>query len=57
MFICNVIDVGHIHGEDDNSRQVWVPKNVSKESKSKNFKTDAVPLKVLLAFIVIIIKQ
>ena len=33
------------------------PKNVSKESKSKNFKTDAVPLKVLLAFIVIVIKQ
>ena len=56
MLIYNV-DVGHIHGEDDNSRQVWVPKKCVQIIKSQNFKTDAVPLTVLflLAFIVIVI--
>ena len=57
MFIYNVIDVGHIHGEDHNSRQAWIPKKCVQRIKSQNFKTDAVPLTVLLAFIVIDIKQ
>ena len=34
-----VIDVGHIHGEDDNSKQVWVPKKCVQRIKSQNFKT------------------
>ena len=47
----------NIQGEDDNNRQVWVPKECVQRIKSQNFKTDVVPLTVLLAFIVIVIKQ
>ena len=57
MLIYNVFDVGHIHGEDNNSRQVGGPKKCVSRIKSQNFKTGAVPLTVLLAFIVIVIKQ
>ena len=57
MLIYKVIDVGHIHGEDDNRRQVWVPKKCVQRIKSQNFKIDTDPLTVLLAFIVIVIKQ
>ena len=34
VLVYNVIDVGHIHGEDDNSRQVWVPKKYIQRIKS-----------------------
>ena len=47
----------NIQGEDDNNRQVWVPKKCVQRIKSQNFKTDIVSLTVLLAFIVIVIKQ
>ena len=57
VLIYNVIDVRHIHGEDDNSRPLWVPQKCVQKIKRQNFKTDAVPLKVLLALIVIVIKQ
>ena len=57
VLIYNVFDVGHIQNEDNNSRQVWVPKKCVPRIKNQNFKTDAVPLTVLLAFIVIVIKQ
>ena len=57
VLIYNFVDVGHIHGEDDNSRQVWVPKMCVQRIKSQNFKIGSVPLIVLLVFIVIVIKQ
>ena len=41
-----VIDLGHIHCKDDNSRQVWVPKKCVQRTKSQNFKIGAVALKV-----------
>ena len=56
VLIYNVIDVGHIHSEDDNSRQVWGPTNFQR-IKSQNFKTGTVPLTIFLAFIVVDIKQ
>ena len=34
VLVYNVIDVGHIHGEDDNSRHVWVPKKYIQRIKS-----------------------
>ena len=44
-----VIDVGHIHCEDENSRQVWMQKKCVQRIKSQNFKADVVPLTVLFA--------
>ena len=52
VLINNVIDVGHIHGEDDYSEQVLVPKKCVQRIKSQNFKTDAVPHTVVLSIIV-----
>ena len=37
VLINNVIDVGHIHGEDDYSEKLWVPKKMCPKNQKPKF--------------------